>query len=41
MMESTMALMSSAELAARLREEDLLVCDCRFAVTPRRPARAI
>jgi thiosulfate/3-mercaptopyruvate sulfurtransferase len=31
MMGSTMALMSSAELAARLREEDLLVCDCRFA----------
>ena len=30
-MAISVPLMSSGELAARLREEDLLVCDCRFA----------
>ena len=30
-MATGMPLMSSGELAARLRDEDLLVCDCRFA----------
>lgn len=30
-MTISMPLMSSGELAARLRERDLLVCDCRFA----------
>ncbi|MGA8335702.1 MAG: hypothetical protein WB761_13225, partial [Solirubrobacteraceae bacterium] len=30
-MATSMPLMSGGELAARLRDEDLLVCDCRFA----------
>lgn len=30
-MATSMPLMSSGALAARLRDEDLLVCDCRFA----------
>ena len=30
-MSVTMPLVSSAELAAHLRDEDVLVCDCRFA----------
>lgn len=33
-MAMTMPIMSSGELAARLRDEDLLVCDCRFAGNP-------
>jgi hypothetical protein len=30
-MAISVPLVSGAELAARLRDEDLLVCDCRFA----------
>ena len=33
-MATLMPLMSSGELAARLRDEDLLLCDCRFAGDP-------
>ena len=40
-MPISMPLVSSGELAAHLRDEDQLVCDCRFAGDARGIARAI